>query len=63
MKKIVVMFAVMLSLALAGNAQEMMGAKKKGAKPKKMTLTGNIIDKACSAKMTSAEAAAGHKKG
>jgi hypothetical protein len=64
MKKIVVMFAsMMLSLALVTNAQEMMGGKKKAAKAKKTTLTGNLIDKACSAKMTSAEAAAGHKKG
>ncbi len=63
MKKIVVMLAVMLSLTLVANAQDTMGAKKKVAKPKKMTLTGNLIDKMCSAKMTSAEAAAGHKKG
>lgn len=63
MKKIVVMLAVMLSLTLVANAQDTMGAKKKAAKPKKMTLTGNLIDKMCSAKMTSAEAAAGHKKG
>jgi hypothetical protein len=64
MKKFIVMLAVMLSLTLAANAQDtMMGAKKKAAKPKKMTLTGNLIDKMCSAKMTSAEAAAGHKKG
>ena len=30
---------------------------------KSVTLTGNIIDKNCSAKATTAEAAAGHKKG
>ena len=62
MKKIIVMLAMLLSLALVANAQDKMAAKK-AAKPKKMTLTGNLIDKMCSAKMTSAEAAAGHKKG
>lgn len=63
MKKIVVMFALLLSLAFVASAQEKMGAKKAAAKPKKMTLTGNLIDKMCSAKATTAEAAADHKKG
>jgi hypothetical protein len=36
-------------------------AQDKGGKS--VTLTGNILDVACSAKATTAEAAAGHKKG
>jgi hypothetical protein len=52
--------ALLLSLSIFANAQEM---AKKAAKAKKMTLTGNIIDKMCSATATSDEAAAGHKKG
>ncbi len=63
MKKIIVMLAVMLSLTLAANAQDTMGAKKKAAKPKKVTLTGNLIDKMCSAKNNTAETAMEHKKG
>ena len=64
MKKIlslVFTMALFMSLSLFANAQEM--AKKAAAKSKKMTLTGNIIDKMCSAKATTAEAAADHKKG
>jgi hypothetical protein len=45
-------FAFMLSLSVMAVADG-----------KNVTLTGNIVDKACSAKATTAEAAANHKKG
>jgi type 1 fimbria pilin len=44
---------IVLSLSVMAAAQDQ----------KSVTLTGNILDVACSAKATSAEAAAGHKKG
>jgi hypothetical protein len=49
----VCVFAFVLGLSLVVMAQD----------KKESSWTGNIIDKACSAKATTAEAAAGHKKG
>ncbi len=47
-------FALVLSLSIMAAAQD---------SKKSVTLTGNILDVACSAKATTAEAAANHKKG
>lgn len=47
-------FALVLSLSIMAAAQD---------SKKSVTLTGNILDVACSAKVTTAEAAEGHKKG
>ena len=51
---------LVLSLAVMASAQD---KGKAAPKNEAVTLTGNILDVACSAKATTAEAAMGHKKG
>lgn len=51
-------FALMFTLSIFATAQD-----KKPAQDAAVTLTGNILDVACSANAKTAEAATGHKKG
>ena len=52
-------FSALAALVIVLSLSVMAAAQDK----KSVTLTGNIVDKACSAKATTAEAAANHKKG